>query len=238
MVRLSTKALRAVSPFTQPKNIHNLKPVPKVAVDGSNQKLKLSEYFKSKEVHQKHSYDVVYGAPTIYNHEKSSHNPHGIIKAMRKHPSGVFYAPAEASTYGLTFSEVIPKSFLLENDIIKPLYESLPHNIEDKVRYNAEFKHGPVLKGQADLVEDNSSIPSDLSKLFLTKETLTKVDKLLKEELSYAEIAKKVKLPVFLIKYIDTSITTEVKKLDDHATYKDDEKMMTTLFKKHYIKHV
>ena len=238
MVRLSSKALKAVSPFSKPKNIHNLKPVPQVAVDGSNQKLKLSDYFKSKEVDGQHSYDVVYGAPTIYNHEKSSHNPHGVIKAMRKHPSGVFYAPAEASTYGLTFSEVIPKSFLLENDIIKPLYESLPHNIEDKLRYNAEFQHGPVLKGEADLIKDSSSIPSDLSKLSLTKEKLTKVDILLNKGASYADIAEKVQLPVFIIKYIDSTIETRAMKLDDHATYKDDEIMMTKLFKKHHAKHV
>ena len=88
------------------------------------------------------------------------------------------------------------------------------------------------------MIKDSSSIPSDLSKLSLTKEKFTKVDILLNKGASYADIAEKVQLPFFILKYSESSIEKRAKKLDDHATYKDDEIMMTKLFKKHHAKHV
>ncbi|GMM41490.1 hypothetical protein FOG51_02926 [Hanseniaspora uvarum] len=238
MVRISSKVLNAVSPYKQPININLLKPTPQIARDGSNKKLKLADYFINKTKHKSHDYDIVYGAPTIYNHEKSSSNSKGIIKAMRALPAGIYYSPAESSTYGLTFSEVIPKSFLVENDISKELYESLPHNIENKKRDIIDFKHAPVLKSKKDYEEENQSIPTDLTKLFLSEEKVEKCKKLLANKATYEKVSELINLPVSIIKYIGNSIPARELKLEDHATYKEDEAIITELFNKHNVKHL
>ena len=238
MIKVSSRVLGAVSPYKQPKNIHLLKPTPQIAKDGSNKKLSISDYFIQKSEHKSHEYDVMYGAPNLYNHEKSSHNPKGIIKAMRSLPAGVYYSPAESSTYGLTFSEVIPKSFLCENDITRDLYDSLPHNIENKTRNEIDFKHAPIIKSASDLEEENPLIPTDLRKLFLSKEKVDKCISLLVRKATYEKASELVNLPVSIIKYIEKSIPPRDLKLKDHSTYKEDEATLTELFNKHNVKHL
>ncbi|KAL6931822.1 hypothetical protein ACO0R3_003289 [Hanseniaspora guilliermondii] len=238
MIKVSKRALGAVSPYKKPRNIHLVKPTPQIARDGSNKKLNISDYFIKKSEHKSHDLDIMYGAPNLYNHEKSSHNPKGIIKAIRSLPAGIYYSPAESSTYGLTFSEVIPKSFLCENDISKDLYDSLPHNIENKKRNEIDFKHGPVIKSASELEEENPSIPTDLRKLFLSKEKVNKCISLLNKKTTYDKVSEQVNLPLSIIKYIEKSIPQKQLDLNDHSTYKEDEATLTEMFNKHNVKHL
>lgn len=176
-----------------------LKPVPKKGADFNNKKLDLLDYFGP--ISDKYNFKTLYGAPTIFNHEKSSHNSRGIIKALRKSPSGIYYNPAETSTFGLTFSEVIPKSFLADNDLNKKIYEQLPHNIENKLRDENDFKLAPTVYSKTEIFNLKHGIETDLSKISLTDKDIQDIVTK-KEKHGLRKVAQEYKIPVSVVDYV------------------------------------
>lgn len=176
-----------------------LKPVPEVAVDFNNKKLNLLDYFGP--ISSKYNFKTLYGAPTIFNHEKSSYNSKGLIKGLKRSPSGVYYNPSETSTFGLTFSEAIPKSFLVENDLNKKVYYDLPHNIENKFKDENDFKLGPTVYSKSEIFNLKNGIQTDLSKIKLTDEQIQEIVEK-KEKFGLHKVAQEYKIPVDVIDYV------------------------------------
>ncbi|XBW36771.1 hypothetical protein QEN19_002348 [Hanseniaspora menglaensis] len=188
-----------------------LKPVPKVAKDFNNKKLDLLDYFGP--ISDKYNFKTLYGAPTIFNHEKSSHNSRGIIKALRKSPSGVYYNPSETSTFGLTFSEVIPKAFLAENDLNRKVFEQLPHNIENKLRDENDFNVAPTVYSKSEIFNLKNGIETDLTKIKLTDAQIEEIVSK-KEKFGLHKVANEYKIPVAVVDYIAPIQAAKVAELE------------------------